>query len=107
MNIPYIHIFYIFQEQVSHFLPVFEEFLDKAPKTSSYDTVRQSVIILMGCLARHLDKADPKVKPIVIKLVDALSTPSQQVTQVLLSCVLCWGVFNLKTNNLILGSRSS
>lgn len=67
------------QDQVSYMLPVFEDFLDKAPNTSSYDTVRQSVIILMGCLARHLDKTDPKVKPIVYKLIDALSTPSQQV----------------------------
>ena len=33
-----------------------------APDTSAHDTIRQSVIILMGCLARHLDKDDPKVK---------------------------------------------
>ena len=32
-----------------------------APDTSAHDTIRQSVIILMGCLARHLDKDDPKV----------------------------------------------
>ena len=60
-------------------MPVFEKFLDEAPNTSSYDAVRHSVVILMGSLARHLDKADPKVKPIVAKLIEALSTPSQQV----------------------------
>lgn len=43
-------------------LPVFEQFLDMAPDTSAHDTIRQSVIILMGCLARHLDKDDPKVE---------------------------------------------
>lgn len=60
-------------------LPVFEEFLKDAPNDASYDAVRQSVVVLMGSLAKHLDKSDPKVKPIVAKLIAALSTPSQQV----------------------------
>lgn len=60
-------------------LPVFEELLDKAPDSGSFDAVRQSVVILMGCLARHLERDDHKIKPIVGKLIDALSTPSQQV----------------------------
>lgn len=60
-------------------LPVFEEFLKNAPQDATYDSVRQSVVILMGSLAKHLDKNDPKVKPIVAKLITALSTPSQQV----------------------------
>ena len=59
---------------------MFEDFLDKAPDSSSFDAVRQSVVILMGCLARHLDRDDRKIKPIVGKLIDALSTPSQQVS---------------------------
>lgn len=48
--------------------------------------MRQSVVVLMGSLAKHLDKSDPKVKPIVAKLIAALSTPSQQVTY-----HLAWG----------------
>ncbi len=60
---------------------MFETFLDEAPDSSSYDAVRQSVVILIGSLAKHLDKSDPKVKPIVGKLIEALSTPSQQVCQ--------------------------
>lgn len=64
---------------MSSLLPVFEEFLKNAPQDASYDSVRQSVVILMGSLAKHLDKNDPKVKPIVAKLITALSTPSQQV----------------------------
>lgn len=67
------------QDNVSSLLPVFEEFLKNAPQDASYDSVRQSVVILMGSLAKHLDKNDPKVKPIVAKLITALSTPSQQV----------------------------
>lgn len=67
------------QENVNSLLPVFEEFLKDAPNDASYDAVRQSVVVLMGSLAKHLDKSDPKVKPIVAKLIAALSTPSQQV----------------------------
>ncbi len=67
------------QDNVNALLPVFEEFLKSAPQDASYDSVRQSVVILMGSLAKHLDKSDPKVKPIVAKLITALSTPSQQV----------------------------
>lgn len=67
------------QDNVTSLLPVFEEFLKNAPQDASYDSVRQSVVILMGSLAKHLDKNDPKVKPIMAKLITALSTPSQQV----------------------------
>lgn len=70
---------FVYQDNVSSLLPVFEEFLKNAPQDASYDSVRQSVVILMGSLAKHLDKNDPKVKPIVAKLITALSTPSQQV----------------------------
>lgn len=69
------------KETVNSLLPVFEEFLDQAPDSGSYDAVRQSVVILMGSLARHLDKDDKKIKPIVERLIDALSTPSQQVSR--------------------------
>ncbi|XP_035228033.1 eIF-2-alpha kinase activator GCN1-like [Stegodyphus dumicola] len=68
-------------------LPVFDNFMDKAPDNSSYDAVRQSVVILMGTLARHLDKDDPRVKPIIIKLIEALSTPSQQVQEAVANCL--------------------
>jgi hypothetical protein len=67
------------QETVNSLLPVFEGFLDEAPDSGSFDSVRQSVVILMGSLARHLERDDRKVKPIVGKLIDALATPSQQV----------------------------
>ena len=72
-------IFYFFQNHVNKLLPVFEIFLQDAPSTASYDAVRQSVVILMGSLAKHLEKDDPKVKPIVAKLIETLATPSQQV----------------------------
>uniref|UniRef100_A0A1S4L777 TOG domain-containing protein n=1 Tax=Ixodes scapularis TaxID=6945 RepID=A0A1S4L777_IXOSC len=68
-------------------LPLFEKFLDEAPDDVSYDQVRQSVVILMGTLARHLDKEDHRVKPIVKKLIDTLATPSQQVQEAVASCL--------------------
>ncbi|XP_056152960.1 eIF-2-alpha kinase activator GCN1 [Lampris incognitus] len=75
------------KDNVSSLLPVFEEFLKSAPQDASYDSVRQSVVILMGSLAKHLDKSDPKVKPIMAKLITALSTPSQQVQESVASCL--------------------
>ncbi|XP_078600399.1 stalled ribosome sensor GCN1-like [Branchiostoma floridae x Branchiostoma japonicum] len=72
---------------VSELLPVFEKFLAEAPKTREYDAVRQSVVILMGSLAKHLNKDDPKIKPIVAKLTETLSTPSQQVQEAVANCL--------------------
>ncbi|XP_014262100.1 eIF-2-alpha kinase activator GCN1 [Cimex lectularius] len=75
------------KDTVNILLPILEPVLDKGPDCSSYDAVRQSVVILMGSLARHLDKDDKKIKPIVAKLIDALSTPSQQVQEAVANCL--------------------
>ena len=80
---------------VADLLPVFEDFLDNAPSDSSYDIVRQSVVILMGGLARHLEKDDPKVRPIIGKLIAALVTPSQQVQEAVANCLPPLGKINL------------
>ncbi|XP_076236761.1 lethal (3) 80Fj [Calliopsis andreniformis] len=72
---------------ITSLLPVFEEFMDKAPKIGSFDSIKQSVVILMGSLARHLDKDDPRIKPIVMRLIAALSTPSQQVQDAVANCL--------------------
>lgn len=75
------------KETTNKLLPVFENFLDKAPKSSSYDNIRQAVVILMGSLARHLDKDDERIQPIVRRLLAALSTPSQQVQEAVANCL--------------------
>ena len=75
------------KDTVAELLPVFEEFLDNAPSDSSYDIVRQSVVILMGGLARHLEMDNPKVRPIIGKLINALATPSQQVQEAVANCL--------------------
>lgn len=68
------------KETVGSLLPVFEQLLEQAPTSRSYDAVLQSPVILMGSPARHLDKDDERIKPIAARLVDALLTPSQQVS---------------------------
>lgn len=68
-------------------LNIFDEFLDKAPDSSAQDTIRESVIILTGSLAKHLEKTDSKIKPIFSKLMAALSTPSQTVQQAVAECL--------------------
>lgn len=72
---------------IAKLLPVFETFLDKAPKSSYYDNIRQAVVILVGSLARHLDKEDDRIQPIVKRLLTALSTPSQQVQEAVANCL--------------------
>lgn len=37
-------------------LTLFENFLENAPKSAEYDSVRQNVVLLMGTLAKHLEK---------------------------------------------------
>ncbi|XP_047737876.1 eIF-2-alpha kinase activator GCN1 isoform X2 [Hyalella azteca] len=75
------------KDTVNSLLPIFEKCLKSAPNHASFDTVRQSVIILMGLLAKHLDPTNPKIKPIVAKLVEALSTPSQPVQEAVALCL--------------------
>ena len=68
------------QDMVAQLLPLFERSLDKTPQTRAFDVVRQSIILMMGSLAGHLQTSDPKVRPILGKLIQALSTPSEQVS---------------------------
>lgn len=68
------------KDTVSTLLPVFENFMDRSSKSAQYDAVKQAVVILMGSLAKHLDKDDARIKPIVLRLISALSTPSQTVS---------------------------
>lgn len=67
------------QDTIGSQLPVFEKFMDTAPKSSKFDAVRQCVVLLVGSLARHLEPTDERIKPITMRLIGALNTPSQQV----------------------------
>jgi hypothetical protein len=68
-------------------LTLFEYSMETVPKSGDFDAVRQNVVILMGNMAKHLDKDDPKIMPIIGKLVQALQTPSQQVQEAVANCL--------------------
>ncbi|RDD44813.1 eIF-2-alpha kinase activator GCN1 [Trichoplax sp. H2] len=72
---------------VGNLLPTLQSYLDNAPNTSAEDAIRQAVVVVMGSLAKHLDKDDPKMLPIIDKLLDTLSTPSQPVQQAVANCL--------------------
>ncbi|KAG7281813.1 hypothetical protein CRUP_037094 [Coryphaenoides rupestris] len=78
------------KDNVSSLLPVFEEFLKNAPQDASYDSVRQSVVILMGSLAKHLDKSDPKesVASCLPPLVPAIKEDAAGIVRNLLQLLL-------------------
>ncbi|KAL3270236.1 hypothetical protein HHI36_009292 [Cryptolaemus montrouzieri] len=82
------------KETVGTLWPVFDNFMGKSSKSAHYDAVKQAVVILMGSLARHLDQEDPRIKPIVMRLIQALSTPSQTVQEAVANCLppLCASV---------------
>ncbi|KAK5645447.1 hypothetical protein RI129_006747 [Pyrocoelia pectoralis] len=61
--------------------------MDKSSKSAHLDAVKQAVVILMGSLAKHLEKDDPRIKPIVKRLISALSTPSQSVQEAVANCL--------------------
>lgn len=75
------------KETVGTLWPVFDNFMSKSSKSAHYDAVKQAVVVLMGSLARHLDKEDERIKPIFSRLIQALSTPSQTVQEAVANCL--------------------
>ncbi|VUZ56756.1 unnamed protein product, partial [Hymenolepis diminuta] len=60
-------------------LTILEAFLNKAPNVVELDMVRQSVVVLLGSLAKFLEKDDPRVMSIFNKLLSAVSFPADVV----------------------------
>lgn len=50
------------EELSSKLMAHFEECLNTAPDTHEADAIRQSAVVLMGTLAKHMDKQNPKVR---------------------------------------------
>lgn len=69
-------------------IPIFENVLsakDEGSKTQ--DNIRESVIILYGSLARHLDSSDPRLDRVVNRLIKTLDTPSEDVQFAVSECI--------------------
>ncbi|EUB63098.1 Translational activator GCN1 [Echinococcus granulosus] len=60
-------------------LPVLEAFLNKAPNIEELDMVRQSVVVLLGSLAKYLGQEDTRVGVIFNRLLSAVSFPADVV----------------------------
>jgi hypothetical protein len=83
---------------VAALLPIFENYLNGQAGGASRaasggsdeahrDYVRAGVVVLLGALAKHLEKDDPKVRVIVQRLVEILATPSETVQRSVSDCL--------------------
>ncbi|XP_019853006.1 PREDICTED: eIF-2-alpha kinase activator GCN1 isoform X2 [Amphimedon queenslandica] len=66
----------------------FETCLSRLDDSKSSDITRQSIVVLMGSLAKHMDKGDPKVRTVVQLLLTNLDTPSQTVQVSIAECLV-------------------
>lgn len=64
---------------------LFESYLKKG--SGADDTVKEALVILLGRVARHLPKGDPRIKGVVDRLVTALKTPSEVVQSAVADCL--------------------
>lgn len=76
------------KENLQNLMATFEGYLAR-PSTgdAAQDHVVESLIILLGRLARHLDPTDPRVKSVIDRLVEALRTPSEVVQSAVCDCM--------------------
>ncbi|TRM58058.1 armadillo-type protein [Schizophyllum amplum] len=71
--------------------------------TAAGDYIQEAVVVLFGRLARHMDASDTRIPKVVDRLVDALSTPAEQVQIAVSECLapLVAGMDDAKVTALI------
>jgi len=79
-------------EHTQQLLTVYEAYFDRSGSRNDLseeaeDHVRQGVIVFLGALAVHLDKDDVKVRAILTRLLEVLSTPSEAVQRSVADCL--------------------
>ena len=79
-------------EHTQQLLAVYEAYFDRGGSRGNLseeaeDHVRQGVIVFLGALAVHLDKEDEKVRAILTRLLEVLSTPSEAVQRSVADCL--------------------
>lgn len=76
------------KENLEPLMSLFEKILQGPDKaTQEADWVNEAVIVFYGSLARHLPAGDPRLKEVLAKLVDTLSTPSESVQYAVANCL--------------------
>ncbi|KAH9095800.1 hypothetical protein LEN26_017701 [Aphanomyces euteiches] len=65
----------------------FESTGSSPQEIASHDHQKESVVVLLGSLAKHMDKSDPKVIAIIQRLMDSLSIPSESVQRAIAICL--------------------
>ncbi|KAI0688462.1 ARM repeat-containing protein [Cytidiella melzeri] len=69
-------------------ITIFEDYLARSqPADETSDYIKEAVVILFGRLAKHLDPKDARVTNIVERLIEALSTPAEQVQIAVSDCL--------------------
>ena len=78
-------------EHVRQLLGVYEGYLERNAGSglsdAQSDNVRRGIAVFLGALACHLEKSDPKIRQILARLVDVLSTPSEAVQRSVANCL--------------------
>lgn len=81
-------IYYHGKNNVTDLVSIFDKYLKTSQKSSdTHDWIRESVVILLGTLAQHLDHSDPLISQVIQKLLSALKTPSETVQIAVSECL--------------------
>eukprot|EP00038_Savillea_parva_P019291 m.27053 g.27053 ORF g.27053 m.27053 type:complete len:2638 (-) comp4371_c0_seq1:195-8108(-) len=59
----------------------------EAQRHHGTDSVRVSLVVLLGSIAKHLDPTDPQIPEVIELLLAALNTPSQTVQEAVGNCI--------------------
>lgn len=76
------------KQEMKELLKLFDDYLDQPPKSlGKHDLIRESVVILMGTLARNMDSSDERIPQIITTLLETLTTPSESVQIAVAQCL--------------------